>query len=61
VQEYQDPLQLRATRDGRRDAGRILQFVRSSAGSTAHPRANQAAFDRAVEDVAAAARVLIGS
>ncbi|MBO9649988.1 MAG: DUF2277 domain-containing protein [Variovorax sp.] len=38
-----------------------LQFVRKLSGF-AHPsRANEAAFERAVEDVAAVARTLIGS
>jgi hypothetical protein len=38
-----------------------LQFVRKLSGF-AHPsKANEAAFDRAVEDVAAAARRLLGS
>jgi hypothetical protein len=38
-----------------------LQFVRKLSGFTHPSKANQAAFDRAVEDVAAAARVLIDS
>jgi hypothetical protein len=38
-----------------------LQFVRKLSGFTNPSKANQAAFDRAVEDVAAAARTLIGS
>jgi hypothetical protein len=38
-----------------------LQFVRKLSGFTNPSKANQAAFDRAVEDVAAAARVLIES
>jgi hypothetical protein len=38
-----------------------LQFVRKLGGFTNPSKANQAAFDRAVEDVAAAARTLIGS
>ncbi len=42
-----------------RDAS--LQFVRKLSGFTVPSKANQAAFDRAVEDVAAAARTLIGS
>ena len=36
-----------------------LQFVRKIAGFTKPSRANQAAFDRAVEDVARAARTLL--
>ncbi|MEP6547834.1 MAG: DUF2277 domain-containing protein [Gammaproteobacteria bacterium] len=38
-----------------------LQFVRKLSGFTQPSKANQAAFDRAVEDVAAAARGLIES
>jgi hypothetical protein len=42
-----------------RDAS--LQFVRKLSGFNVPSQANQAAFDRAVEEVAAAARTLIGS
>lgn len=42
-----------------RDAS--LQFVRKLSGFNSPSRANEAAFDRAVDDVAAAARVLIAS
>ncbi|HEX2829655.1 MAG TPA: DUF2277 domain-containing protein [Burkholderiales bacterium] len=42
-----------------RDAS--LQFVRKLSGYTAPSKANEAAFERAVEEVAAAARALIGS
>jgi hypothetical protein len=38
-----------------------LQFVRKLSGFTHPSRANEAAFNRAVEEVAAAARVLIES
>jgi hypothetical protein len=38
-----------------------LQFVRKLSGFTHPSRPNEAAFDRAVEEVAAAARRLIGS
>ena len=38
-----------------------LQFVRKLSGFTHPAKANQAAFDRAVADVAAAARTLIQS
>jgi hypothetical protein len=38
-----------------------LQFVRKLSGFTHPSKANQAAFDRAVEDVTAAARLLIDS
>jgi hypothetical protein len=40
-----------------RDAS--LQFVRKLSGFSVPSQANQAAFDRAVEDVAAAARTLV--
>lgn len=42
-----------------RDAS--LQFVRKLSGFNVPSKANEEAFDRAVEDVAAAARVLISS
>jgi hypothetical protein len=38
-----------------------LQFVRKLSGFTSPSKTNQVAFDRAVEDVAAAARTLIES
>ncbi len=38
-----------------------LQFVRKLSGFNSPSQANQAAFDKAIEDVAAAAAVLIGS
>lgn len=38
-----------------------LQFVRKLSGTTRPSRANQAAFDRAVDDVTAAAQRLIAS
>jgi hypothetical protein len=38
-----------------------LQFVRKLSGFTSPSRLNQEAFDRAVEDVASAARILIDS
>jgi hypothetical protein len=38
-----------------------LQFVRKLSGTTRPSRANEAAFDQAVEDVTAAARTLIRS
>jgi len=42
-----------------RDAS--LQFVRKLSGFNVPSKANEAAFERAVADVAAAARVLIGA
>jgi len=42
-----------------RDAS--LQFVRKLSGFAVPSKANEAAFNQAVEDVAAAARLLIGS
>jgi len=38
-----------------------LQFVRKLSGFNSPSKANQAAFDRAIDEVAAAARVLIDS
>jgi len=48
-----------ATEEEIRDAS--LQFVRKLSGFTKPSRANQEAFDRAVEDVAAVARKLVDS
>ena len=48
-----------ATEDEIRAAS--LQFVRKLSGFNAPSKANQAAFDRAIQDVASAARVLIES
>jgi hypothetical protein len=48
-----------ATETEIRDAS--LQFVRKLSGFNAPSKANQVAFDRAVEDVASAASALIGS
>ena len=48
-----------ATDEEIRDAA--LQFVRKLSGFTVPSKANEAAFDRAVEQVAASARELIGS
>ena len=42
-----------------RDAA--LQFVRKLSGFSVPSKANEAAFERAVDDVAAAARVLVGT
>ena len=38
-----------------------VQFVRKLSGFNSPSKANQLAFERAVEDIAAAARILIGS
>jgi len=38
-----------------------LQFVRKLSGFNSPSKANQAAFDRAIEEIAASARSLIGS
>jgi hypothetical protein len=48
-----------ATKAEIRDAS--LQFVRKLSGFTQPSKANEAAFQRAVEDIAASAEVLIGS
>lgn len=48
-----------ATESEIRDAS--LQFVRKLSGFNSPSKANEAAFDRAVDDVAAAARTLITS
>jgi hypothetical protein len=41
--------------------GACLQFVRKLSGFNAPSKANQAAFDRAIDEVAAAARTLMAS
>ena len=48
-----------ATRAEIRDAS--LQFVRTLSGFTRPSKANEAAFQRAVEEIAASAELLIGS
>ena len=48
-----------ATKAEIRDAS--LQFVRKLSGFTQPSKANEAAFQRAVEDIAASAEILIGS
>ena len=48
-----------ATQAEIRDAS--LQFVRKLSGFTHPSKANEAAFDRAIEDIAASAEVLIAS
>jgi len=48
-----------ATKAEIRDAS--LQFVRKLSGFAQPSKANEAAFERAVEDIAASAEVLIGS
>jgi hypothetical protein len=48
-----------ATEDEIRDAS--LQFVRKVSGSTRPSKANEAVFERAVDDVAAAVSTLLGS
>lgn len=48
-----------ATESEIRDAS--LQFVRKLSGFNSPSKANEAAFDRAVDDIAAAARTLIAS
>ena len=56
-----NPLQLRAARDAGRDPRVALQFVRKISGFNSPSKANQAAFDRAIDDVSDAVRVLIDS
>ena len=48
-----------ASQEEVRDAA--LQYVRKVSGSTKPSKANQEAFDRAVDDVAAATATLLGS
>jgi len=60
VSKHQDPAQLQATRHGRGDP-RILPAIRAQIGFTRPSKANQLAFDRAVDQVAQAAHELLGS
>lgn len=58
--QYSSFAQLRPARDVRRGARRrALQYVRKVAGTTRPSRANEAAFSRAVEEVAGATRRLL--
>ena len=51
VSEYQDPAQLRSTSNTRRDPRSSLQFVRKLSGFARPSKANEAAFNRAVDQV----------
>ncbi len=59
--KHQDALQFRAAGDGGRDPRVSLQFVRKLSGFTRPSKANEAAFERAVDKVAEAARELLAS
>jgi hypothetical protein len=61
VQEHQDAGQFRAARDGDEIRASALQFVRKLSGMNKPSRANEAAFNRAVDEVTDAARRLIAS
>ena len=52
VQEHQDAPQLRAARDERGDPAAALQYVRKVSGSTKPSKANEAVFQRAVDEIA---------
>lgn len=59
--EHQDPVQLDPPVTDEEIRGASLQFVRKISGFNKLAQANEAAFDRAVEEVAAAARNLLDS
>ena len=61
MQKHQDAIQLEppATEEEIRSAS--IQFVRELSGFNAPSKANQAAFDRAVQEVAASASTLIAA
>ena len=57
--QHQTAPQLRAARHRRRGAAAALQYVRKISGYTKPSQANEEAFDRAVEEVAAASARLL--
>ena len=59
--KHQDTRQLRAPRDHDEVHASALQFVRKLSGTTKPSRANEAAFNLAVEEVTASARRLLES
>jgi hypothetical protein len=61
VQKHQDLFNFEPPATEQEIRAASLQFVRKLSGFTAPSKANQAAFDRAVEEVAAAAGTLIES
>ena len=65
MSKHPDVVQLRAAGDGAGDPRRVVagraQFVRKLSGFSAASKANEAAFQRAVDEVAASATVLIRS
>jgi hypothetical protein len=61
VSEHQDAVQLHAARHRDEVRASSLQFVRKLSGFNRPSKANQVAFDRAVEEVARAARELLDS
>lgn len=61
MQKHQDPLQLRASATEQEIRAAALQFVRKLSGFSVPSKANQEAFERAVDEVSASAARLIGS
>ena len=61
MQEHQDAGQLRAPATEDEIHASALQFVRKLSGTTRPSKANEAAFNRAVDEVTEAARRLIHS
>ena len=61
MQKYQDSIQLRATGEEQEIQAASLQFIRKLSGFNGPSKANRAAFDRAVDEVAASAHALISA
>ena len=59
MQEHQDVVQFRAAGHGGRVRAASLQFVRKISGFSKPSRANEAAFDAAVDDIARISRRLL--
>jgi hypothetical protein len=61
VQEHQNSVQLRSACDGGRDSDASLQFVRKISGFSKPSKANEAAFEAAVDEIAEASTRLLHS
>ena len=61
MQEHPHPVQFRAPATEEEIRAASLQFVRKLSGFNSPSKGNQAAFDRAIDEVAAAATALISS
>jgi hypothetical protein len=61
VPQHQNAIQFRAPATEEKIRAASLQFVRKLSGFNAPSKANQAAFDTAIEEIAATAQTLISS